>query len=311
MTEIGRGLLWMAVLATVSGAEAAPAVAQGPQAQVQHAAVRLVVVPEPRSNVSVTVAHGPNRLPALSVRQEGGRVIVDGGLQRPFGQGPGGISCHKGPENDGWVEVAGVGRIAYSDLPVVTAHVPLDARVSGQGAVYGQVGAARSLDLANAGCGDWSLASVQGRLAVTEAGSGDVQAADAGQLQAHLGGSGDLGIGRIADGAVIVIGGSGDVRGAAVRGPLKLSVAGSGDVRIGHVDGPIQAELAGSGDVHVSEGRAPSVQVQTSGSAEFDFGGEAGRVQVASSGSGDVHIAHASGPVSQASSGNGEIQIGR
>jgi hypothetical protein len=304
-------MLLVAAFGAASGGAAAPALAQAPQVQIQHAAVRLVVVPEPRSNVILTVVHGPNRLPALSVRQDGGRVIVDGGLERPLGQGPGGISCQGGPGGGASVEVAGVGWIGFSDLPVVTAHVPMDARISGQGAVYGRVGATHSLDLANAGCGDWSLAPVKGRLAVANAGSADIHAGDAGQLQAHLGGSGGLGVERIDEGAEIAVSGSGDVRGASVRGPLRVAVGGSGGVRFGRVDGPVQAELSGSGDVRLEDGRAPSVQVQTSGSAQFDFGGEAGRVQAATSGSGSVHVARATGPVSQASSGSGDIRVGR
>ncbi|MGC1305122.1 MAG: hypothetical protein WA840_22365, partial [Caulobacteraceae bacterium] len=141
---------------------------EAPQVRVEHAAARLVVIAEPRNNVSVTVHHGNSRLPELTVRQEGDRVVVDGGLNAgPFGATIDRVRCvgsytttHTGPlvstRDSRGVIAPGAGRVAYADLPVIVAHVPLNARIAGSSAVFGEVGRTDSLDLSAAGCGDWT-----------------------------------------------------------------------------------------------------------------------------------------------------------
>ncbi len=322
---VGFGLLSLAGLA---GLAASPAATQqpSPQVQVEHAAARLVVIAEPRSDISVTVQHGPSRLPDLAVRREGGRIVVDGGLARPFGgdrvRCVGGVwntgvhaslfgGLHSGSGDNRAVFVEGVGRVALADLPVITAHVPLDARLDTSGAVYGQIGQTRSLMLSPTGCGDWQAGHVQGSLSVDSAGSGDTRVDGAGEAHGRLAGSGDLAVGPIAGSAELSLAGSGDVSAGAVGGPVRLSLSGSGDVSLAQVNAPVVANMASSGDVRIHGGRTPDLRVSIAGSGDFSFGGAAGRLTASVVGSGDIHVAHVDGPVSKSVIGSGEVTIGR
>ena len=319
--RLGGAVLGMAA-AMAASAQAQPA----PDLQVDHAAARLVVIAEPRRDIEVTVQHGPSRLPPLTIRRQGDHLIVDGGLQRPGGglsiSCVGGYTINNAPfaifghpvthaRDTRAVVVPGVGRVELADLPVVTAHVPLDAHLAASGAVWGEVGRTRSLALATSGCGDWRAGPVAGALSVDGVGSGDVQASDAGAVRARLAGSGDISVGRIAGAAEIALNGSGDVEAASVAGPLAVALAGSGDVSIGAVSGPVRAQIASSGDVRIRDGRAPEVQVNVSGSGDFDFKGQAGRLTAAVAGSGDVYVARVDGLVSKSVVGSGEVRVGR
>ena len=295
----------------------------GAELRVEHAAARLVVIAEPRANISITVQHGPSRLPELSVRREGDRIVVDGRLQRPDGHMS--LTCVGGysrthpfrlfghpvehVRETRAVVVPGAGRVEYGDLPVITAHVPLDAKLATGGAVWGEVGPTHSLSLSVAGCGDWTAGSVQGVLSLDSAGSGDVHALDAGRLYARLASSGDLSVGHVGATA-LQIASSGDVHVASIAGGLDAAVASSGDVIVGRMDGPVHAQIAGSGEVRLQSGYAPEVKVQVSGSGGFGFPGVAGRLQAAVAGSGDVHVAHVTGEVSKSVAGSGEVTVG-
>jgi hypothetical protein len=321
MTKVWSALAGAGALAAMSGA----AHAQTPSLQVEHAAARLMVVAEPRADVAVTVQHGPSRLPPFTLRREGGRVIVDGGLARRSGGDS--LRCVGGQtvahpfalfghdvahlRDTRAVVVPGVGRVEFGDLPVITAHVPLDAHLASEGAVWGEVGGTRALTLATVGCGDWTAGTVSGPLTVEAVGSGDVRAADAGVVRAKLSGSGDLSVGRVAGAAELSLAGSGDLRSGPVGGPLSADLAGSGDVDVASVSGPVRSRVASSGDVRIHGGRTPDLQVSLAGSGDFDFRGSAGRVTASVAGSGDVRIAHADGPVSRSVVGSGEVQVGR
>ena len=256
------------------------------------------------------------------MRREAGRIVVDGGLDGSFHRVDcvGGINTTHdlrffGPRDSRVVDtraarVGGVGRIPYAQLPLITAHVPLAARLSTSGAVWGQVGATRSLALQTSGCGDWMAGRVDGPLSVDAAGSGDVRGADVGSLRAALSGSGDLAVGRVGGRADVALHGSGDVSTGPIAGPLQVALVGSGDVTAASVAGPVQAQVASSGDVRIHGGRAPTVQVNLSGSGDFDFQGVAGSLQAAVAGSGAVHVARVDGPVSKSVVGSGEVTVG-
>ncbi len=304
----------MGAMAVLGAAAAGGAHAQ--ELRVEHAAARVVVIPENRSSISVTVQQGDRRLPEVSVRQQGGSVVVEGGLDRKI------QSCertlahlklvvdlhdydHRG------VKVAGVGFIPIAGFPVVTAHVPMDAKIGVNGAVWGQVGATHSLSFSNVGCGDWTLGDVHGQLTTAQVGSGDIRGGDAQALHSSISGSGDLFLKTVGGAADSEVSGSGDVHIDHVNGPLHAAMAGSGDINILTVNGPVVARIGGSGDVKIAGGRATQLNVDVAGSGDFTFGGAADAVTATVAGSGEVHIAHATGPVSKRVSGSGEVSIGR
>ena len=296
----------------VSVAEAAPGV------RIQHAAARVVVIPEARGDVSVSISGGDPRLPRLKTHVEGETLVVEGGLERRLA-GCGQINLnvfaalhHRAgePAAGQRVMVRGVGVLTLDHLPTITVRTPRRTSVAAEGAVWGEIRPTERLALASSGCGDWRVANVVERLDVSIAGSGDVGAGQAGSLGASLAGSGDLAMGDVAGDAQLALASSGDVRLGRVSGALHIRSSGSGDVLTAEADGGIEAALSGSGDIVVNGGRSPNVAVQVVGSGGFTFKGEARALAAQTSGSGDVHVRRVTGPVSRSSAGSGEIVIG-
>ena len=231
---------------------------------------------------------------------DGAVIVVDGGLghagwswgPKVWGMSGGwdGVNCRGSGDH---VRVAVQGKeVALADLPLVTIRTPMDVHVGGSGAVFGEVGPSASLDLANAGCGDWRAADTRGDLSIALSGSGDVHAGAAGASQVRISGSGDVFMGT-------------------VKGALETRTSGSGDIRAASVRGPINTAIAGSGNVVVDGGEASQVGVKIAGSGDFKFRGVAGAVSASIAGSGDVDIARATGPVSRHVAGSGDVNIGR
>lgn len=276
---------------------AASAATAEPEIEIKDAVARVVVVTEPgRTQIDVRVQNGRADLPALEVRRQGDKVIVDGDLDRRIG------SCMQtgvvlndharpiDPPENLTVDVRGTGRVKLADAPLVTVYAPTTVEVSAGGAVFGSIGRTDKLQLSNAGCGDWTVANVAGEFDVAIAGSGDVRAGTAQDLE-------------------VSIAGSGDFRGVGARG-LKASIAGSGDAIVGRVDGPVKVAIAGSGDVRIEGGAAPSLEVSTAGSGDTVFDGRAGDVNVSIIGSGDVRVASATGQVRRSVMGSGDVVVG-
>ena len=264
-----------------------------PSLAVTRAAARVTVIPEARSDVSVTVVKTNPRLP-LHIRQEGDRVVVDGGLgARGFSlfDWSSGANCHGGSQ-DRWVTVSGVGRVNWQDLPQIVVRTPLDAHIGADGAVWGVVGRGHALDLSDSGCGDWTVANQAGDLKVHVAGSGDVYA---GSSQA----------------ADVSVSGSGDVYLTRVNSGLTVSVAGSGDVTATSVDGPLHTKIAGSGDVRVHAGNVGEMRASVAGSGDVRFGGVARTLDAHIAGSGDVYAAKVTGEVTKHVAGSGEVSVGQ
>ena len=290
------------VLGALAASVAVPAMAfaAAPAVRVDHAAARVIVIPENRNDISVTINQGHAGLHPLEISHDGGVIVVEGGLNhmgwswgpRVWGMSGGwdGVNC-KGSGDHVRVAVQGK-EVALADLPVVTIRTPMDVHVGGSGAVFGEVGPSANLDLANAGCGDWRVADTHGDLSIALSGSGDVHAGSASASQIRISGSGDVVIG-------------------SVNGALETRTSGSGDIRAASVRGPITTAIAGSGNVVVDGGEASQVGVRIAGSGDFRFRGVAGAVSASIAGSGDVDIARATGPVSRHVAGSGDVNIGR
>ena len=296
---------------------AAPAQA-APGVRIEDAAARLVVIPEARHDVSVTVRQGEGRLPPLRTRTEGDTIVVEGGLRDRI-QSCGAINVNiiglfahrRGEPSPGQrVMVRGVGLVPYEHLPVVTARVPLDSAVSVSGAVWGEIGATDRLRLAKSGCGDVTVGDVRGDFDLASNGSGDTAMGRSGRLRASLRGSGDLQGGDVGGGVDLSISGSGDARLGRVGG-LAVAVKGSGDVRVVELSGALNVSVAGSGDVQVDGGRAPAMSARVLGSGDVKFWGEAGSLSAQIAGSGDIRVAQVSGPVAKSVHGSGDVVVGR
>ena len=253
------------------GLALAAGAAQAAEVEIKDAVARVTVIPEARSDIKVEFLTTHPELP-LEVRSMAGKTIVDGDLRRIR-------NC----SSDGGrisVTVGGVGRVRYEDMPQVVIRTPRDVDVEAGGAVFGAIGKSASVELSNAGCGDWVVANVEGRLKLNQAGSGDSKIGSA--SQANL---------RVA--------GSGDIRTQAIRGGLEIDIAGSGDVWTASVDGPLDVKIAGSGDVTVAGGRAGAMTVSVAGSGGVDFNGTAETLKARIAGSGDVRVREVKGEVSK------------
>ena len=270
-------LIWAMAAASVLGAGAA----QASELEIEDAAARLVVIPEARRDVQVTVTPGRARLPVLQVRRRGGDVEVNGDLRRRI----------EGCDGRG-VNIRGVGRVPIADLPVITARVPLNVQVGAGGAVFGSIGRSNTLELSHAGCGELRAGNVAGELEVSSAGSGGVF----------------VGASRSAE---VSLAGSGDVRLGPVAGPLEASIAGSGDIYAESVAGAVEASIAGSGDVVVNAGRTGPVSASIVGSGDVRIGGTASSVNASVMGSGDVRVGQVTGAVRRNIAGSGDVVIGR
>ena len=278
-----RALTTLAVLAIAT--TAAGAAAAAPSVKIKDAVARVVIIPENRPDVKVEFLTTNASLP-LSVRQEGEQVVIDGDLR---------MSRINGCNSRGgkvFVKVRGVGDVSYDNLPEVAVRTPMNVKVQAGGAVFGSIGRSDSIELGNAGCGDWTIANTKGKLEISQAGSGGAKAGTAAYAE-------------------ISIAGSGDVSSQAIAGDLEANIAGSGDVWVASIGGKLEGNIAGSGDITVAGGRSRSVEVSVMGSGDVTFNGEAGEVELSVMGSGDVKIAKVTGPVKKHVAGSGDVIIGQ
>jgi Putative auto-transporter adhesin, head GIN domain len=273
---LAAGLLAAGAVSAAHGAEAA-------SVEIKDAVARVTIVPEARSDIKVEIVRSNARLP-LEVRALGDRTIIDGDLDRKI------RNC-RGTGEQYSVSVRGVGDVAWADMPQVVIRTPRDVQVEASGAITGTVGRSEQLNLANAGCGDWTIANVQAAAKVSQAGSGDTRMGSAGSLKVR-------------------IAGSGDVSSTDVRNGYDVSIAGSGSSTTKSVSGPLSVSIAGSGDVTIGGGQVSEMKVSVAGSGNVDFRGSADTLRARIAGSGDVHANAVKGEVSKSVMGSGEVRIG-
>lgn len=271
-----------AAFATLAIAGAAQA--KAPSVEIKDAVARVTVVPSDRTDIQVVVKTPNAKLP-LTVRQIGGRTIVDGGLRWNK------IRNCSGTFDNASVEIRDIGTVTWNEIPEVVIYTPKDVDIGAGGAVWGYIGRANSVDLGSAGCGDWNVGNVTGRLDISQAGSGDVFAGDAGSVD-------------------VSVAGSGDTRIKTVTGGADLSIAGSGDVEIASINGMLDVSIAGSGDVKVFGGKATKIDVAIAGSGDIRFAGEADSLDASIMGSGDIRVTKVSGKVEKSIMGSGDIRVG-
>lgn len=276
-----RTILALAVMA--SAVVAAGAVAAAPSVEIRHAVARVTIIPENRPDVAITVIRTNPRLP-LRISRIGGDLVVEGDV----GMRLRGCGSRLGRPH---VSVWGVGDVGYGDMPQLVIHTPMDVRAGASGAVFGVVGRAASVDLGNAGCGDWTVADVTGPLRVRISGSGDTRAGAAGSGDLRLSGSGEISARGFANG-------------------LSTGTSGSGDIQAGQVNGSLRIRVAGSGNVRARGGQVTDMDVSVAGSGDVSFGGVAQSLSASIAGSGDVTVARVTGPVVKHVAGSGDVRVG-
>lgn len=274
---------------------------------IKDAVARVVIVPEARSDVKVSFTTTNASLP-LTVRVQGERTIVDGDLGGPLGKGR--IRNCRSINGVASVDVSGVGKVAWENMPQVVIQVPMDASVGAGGAVFGSVGRSSSLKLSNAGCGDWTVANVDGALSINLAGSGDVKAGSADVADISIAGSGDVTSTGVRGKLTASVAGSGDLAAGPVGGGLAVRIMGSGDADVASVNGDVDISIAGSGDALIRGGRAAAVSVSIAGSGDVQFAGSATTVTARVAGSGDIRVASVSGEIKKSVVGSGAVRVG-
>lgn len=267
--------------------------------EVRHAAARVVVMPEDRTDISVAIDN-PGRVPMPEIRTDGGRIIVDGHLR-------GRIQGCQGDQ----VEVRGYGAVASTDLPTITIHAPRTLSVDVGSGSTTEIGPSQSLDASFSGCGSAQIGDVADTLGLDLSGSAEIAAGSARVLKADVAGSGALTGGAIAERADIDVAGSGEVELASLTGALGYDGAGSGNLRIrGGALSDANIDLAGSGDVEIT---APVEHLQVSivGSGDVSVVAAVGEVDADIAGSGGVSVQSVTGAVRKEVWGSGDVVVGR
>ena len=273
----------LAALAIAASAGAASAGDREPRVVIKNAVARVTVVPQDRADVQVVVKTHDPRL-VLTVEKKGDRTIIDGDLRWNK------IRNCRGTAETASADVRNMGTVQYKDMPEVIIYTPRDVEIGSSGAVWGYIGRAGSVSFSNAGCGNWTIGNVSGKLDIAQAGSGDVLAGDVGGLD-------------------LAVAGSGDTRLKAVTGRADISIAGSGNVVMASLNGNLDVSIAGSGDIRIFGGKAESVDVAVAGSGDIRFAGEATRVDASFAGSGNVWVTKA-GSVDKSVMGQGAVHVG-
>jgi hypothetical protein len=276
---------WFTGALAAAGASAlAGAAMAAPSVEINHAVARVIVSPEARGDIKVEIVRANPRLP-LRVWSFLGRTYVDGGFAGARVRG-----C-RGPVAEPSAFVLGIGEVGPEAMPQILIHTPMDARVAAGGAVFGQIGHSATLELANAGCGDWQVANVRGKMKVNVAGSGSVRTGQAGAADLRVAGAGSIVTHDIA-------------------GSVDAMNVGSGDIDVTSVQGAFSARIAGSGHVKVAGGHASAMQASIAGSGDIALQGVADSLNASVVGSGDVRVLRVTGQVRKAVVGSGDVRIG-
>lgn len=304
---------------------AAPAAAETFNARsvaIEHAAANLIVIPEDRTNIDVSVTAGA-RIAAPQTRMTAEGLVIDGGLRNRF------RGCSRNLAGQVTARISGIGNVRREDLPRITLRVPRTLDLSAAGAIYTEIGASAGGEVAMSGCGDTEIASTSGALVVALNGSGDIDVQSVGgALTATVNGSGSLGVARASGEATLRLNGSGDLQVGDIGGALNAQLAGSGslhagdargarlvlngsgDVSAGDIHGSLDADLSGSGAMRVTsvEGESADLNLTSSGDIVVS-GGRVDRLRARSTGSGGVRYAGVAGVTSAALTGSGNISI--
>lgn len=273
--------LWTAILAAAAAFSATAANAAS--VEIRDAVARVTVVPQDRSDVRVEIVRPNAELP-LKVSVSGDRTLVDGDLGRRI------RDCN-GMGGNARVNVRGVGKVSYDEMPQVVIYTPRDVKLEANGALVGAVGRSASLELHNSGCANWTIADVAGEAELRQSGAGNVKMGTAGRLDVHLSGAANI-------------------HAVGVRDGMDARLSGAGGVTIDTFGGAMEADVSGVGQIRIADGRATHVRASVSGIGGVDFGGAAQDLDASISGLGNIRVKEVTGSVSKSVSGGGRIRVG-
>lgn len=267
-------LSFIAALGGVAAASALASPAFAQEVEIDNAVARVVVIPEDRTDIQVTVDQGAAGLPPVEVTRRGRDIRIDGGLRRRIQRCRSDDFVANPTEMPAGttVQVRNHGEVEVSEAPLIIIRTPMEVNVDAEGAIWGAIGRSSGVELASGGCGDWSVANTTGDLS-------------------------------------IAIGGSGDVRAGTAQG-LEVAIGGSGNVNVNAINGPAEVAIGGSGELRIAGGQASSLDIAIGGSGTVIFNGEAGNVSATIAGSGDIAIDRVTGTINRTVLGSGEIRVG-
>jgi hypothetical protein len=271
------------ILLTSAALCAGAGTANAASVEVRDAVARVIVIPEDRADVKVEFLTANPKLP-IEVRQQGAATVIDGGLRHRI------LSCHSRRGETPRVRVRGVGEVDEAAMPQVVVHTPRAVVVSSNGAVFGSIGRAGSVQLDDSGCSAWTVADVAGEATIRESGEGSLRMGSADRLDVHLSGAASIHV-------------------VQVRQGLNALLSGAGGVEVGRLDGALEAHVSGVGRVRVDDGHASLLHASVSGVGGVDFGGTADSLDASISGFGSIRVKQVTGPVTKSISGAGHVTI--
>ncbi|MGH6878272.1 MAG: GIN domain-containing protein [Rhizomicrobium sp.] len=230
--------------------------------------------------VSVDVAGAKSRVEGIAVREEDGKVVIDGSdegenrsvwnwrnwfnFSSDFETRPDNLTIRVTVPRGAAVDV----RDLVGDATIGDTQGALHFEAAATRARIGRVGPAH---ITLGGAGRLDIAQVSGPLHLEVGGSGKVSVGPTQSVNADIAGAGDAQFGAIAGG-------------------LSLDIAGSGNVSAASVNGPTHIDIAGSGSVKIADGTANPLHVDIMGAGNFIFGGVAVDPHIDAIGSGNVKL---------------------
>ncbi len=264
-------------------AAAAGSAAHAASVELKDAVVRVTVIPEARSDVKVEITQANPRLP-LTVRTEGDRTVVDGGLWHRI------RDCN-GNHDRPRVRVRDVGEVSAEEMPQIVIRTPKEVELSSSGAVVGSIGRSGGVSLRNSGCSRWTIADVTGAATIHESGAGSIRMGAADRLEVR-------------------ISGAAHVHATQVRQALDAVLSGAGGINVDQVSGTVTTQVSGVGHINLEGGRTASMRAAVSGMGGVDFGGQTDSLDASISGMGGIRVKQVNGPLRKSVSGMGHVSIG-
>lgn len=150
-----------------------------------------------------------------------------------------------------------------------------------------------AIDVKSSGSTNYVIGPVGGALSAHFAGSGNIKAESATDLDLSIGGSSDARFGRI-------------------NGTTDIRIAGSGDVKIADGTMPsLKIDVRGSGEVRIDQGQIGTLEAKVAGSGNLKIKADVQDATLSTVGSGDIEVAKVTGVLSSSKVGAGTIRIGR